>query len=140
MMKFTVTAVVFLICSAALLSTTEGTPLMDMRCRCIQTHSKPPIPAGRILSLRVIPARPQCRNEEIIATLKKGEVCLNPKADWVISLKEEIYKRTNSTLLTNSTLFTNSTLLTNSTPLTSLTTDKSTPLTTDNSTPLTKST
>ncbi|XP_039514213.1 interleukin-8-like [Pimephales promelas] len=109
MMKFTVTAVVFLICSAALLSTTEGTPLMNMRCRCIQTHSKP-IPAGRILSLKVISAGPQCRNEEIIATLKKGVVCLNPKADWVISVKEEFNKRnvteSNVTEMINSTVTT----------------------------------
>jgi len=48
------------------LSVTAGTPLMNMRCRCIQTHSKPPIPAGKILSLKMTPAGPQCRNEEIM--------------------------------------------------------------------------
>ncbi|XP_077083748.1 growth-regulated alpha protein-like [Siphateles boraxobius] len=96
MMKFTVTAFVFLICTAALLSTTEVTARklrISMRCRCIQTHSNPPIHIGRILSLEVIPAGPQCKNEEIIATLKKGVTCLNPKADWVISVKEKMNKR-----------------------------------------------
>ncbi|XP_056102411.1 interleukin-8-like [Rhinichthys klamathensis goyatoka] len=89
MMKFTVTAFVFLICTAALLSTTEGKPRINMRCRCIQTHSNPPIPIDKILLLKVIPAGPQCKNEEIIATMKKGVTCLNPSEDWVISLKEE---------------------------------------------------
>ncbi|KAK7171103.1 hypothetical protein R3I94_001116 [Phoxinus phoxinus] len=93
MMKFTVTAFVFLICTAALLSTTEGKPRISMRCQCIQTRSNSPIPSGRILSLKVIPAGPQCKNEEIIATMKRGMECLNPSVDWVISLKEEINKR-----------------------------------------------
>ncbi|CAM4514145.1 unnamed protein product [Leuciscus chuanchicus] len=66
MMKFTVTAFVFLICTAALLSTTEGMPRMSRRCQCIQTRSNPPIRSSRILSLNVIPAGSHCENEEIM--------------------------------------------------------------------------
>ncbi|CAM4514030.1 unnamed protein product [Leuciscus chuanchicus] len=92
MMKFTVTAFVFLICTAALLSTTEGIPRMSRRCQCIQTYSNPPIDTARILSLKVIPAGSHCKNEEIIATRKKEPLCLNPRVDWVISLKKEMCK------------------------------------------------
>uniref|UniRef100_A0A8C2F465 Chemokine interleukin-8-like domain-containing protein n=1 Tax=Cyprinus carpio TaxID=7962 RepID=A0A8C2F465_CYPCA len=76
----------------ALLSTTEaGKPKhLNLRCVCPQTHSEPPIPAEKILSLRVIPAGPNCKNEEIIATMKEVQMCLDPTKDWVISLKEAV--------------------------------------------------
>ncbi|KAI2662998.1 Interleukin-8 [Labeo rohita] len=90
MKTFTASAFVLLICTAALLSTTDGRPRIYLRCECPQTYSKPQIPAKRILSLRVIPAGPQCKNEEIIATMKKGKMCLDPTEGWVISLKEKI--------------------------------------------------
>ncbi|XP_067308149.1 interleukin-8b.1 [Pseudorasbora parva] len=101
-MKFTVAAFMFLICS--LLSTTAqlqkaGTQRIYLRCQCLQTHSKPPIPIKKIISLKAFPAGPQCKNEEIIAQVKKGRMCLNPKADWVIALKEEVNKR-NDTMRT----------------------------------------
>ncbi|XP_050969659.1 interleukin-8 [Labeo rohita] len=86
MKTFTASAFVLLICTAALLSTTEGRPRIYLRCQCLQIYSKPPIPTKRILSLRVIPAGPQCKNEEIIATLEKGMLCLDRTEDWVISL------------------------------------------------------
>ncbi|XP_059357643.1 interleukin-8-like [Carassius carassius] len=93
-MKLTVSAFVFLICTVALLSTTEGRPVRpQLRCNCPQMHSAPAIPADKILSLRFIPAGPHCKHEEIIAKMKKGETCLDPTKDWVISLKEEINKR-----------------------------------------------
>ncbi|XP_016337478.1 interleukin-8-like [Sinocyclocheilus anshuiensis] len=93
-MKLAVSALVLLICTAALLSTTEGRPKrLQLRCSCPQMHSESAIPAVKILSLRVIPAGPHCKNEEIIATMKKGPMCLDPTKDWVISLKEEINKR-----------------------------------------------
>nr|AXF84198.1 chemokine ligand 8b [Ctenopharyngodon idella] len=76
-----------LICTAALLSTTEGQ--IYMRCQCIKTHSGSPIRIERILSLKVIPAGPHCKNEEIIAMMNRGQMCLDSKKDWVISLKEE---------------------------------------------------
>ncbi|RXN39612.1 interleukin-8-like protein [Labeo rohita] len=88
MKTFTASAFVLLIFTAALLSTTDGG--IYLRCECLQTHSKPQIPAERILSLRVIPAGPKCKNEEIIATMKKGKTCLDPTEDWVIFLKEKI--------------------------------------------------
>ncbi|KAI2663131.1 interleukin-8-like protein [Labeo rohita] len=95
MKTFTASATVLLICTAALLSTTDGISIY-LRCECLKTHSKPQIPAERILSLRVIPAGPKCKNEEIIATVKKGQTCLDPTEGWVISLKEEINKRNNT--------------------------------------------
>ncbi|XP_016353756.1 interleukin-8b.1 isoform X2 [Sinocyclocheilus anshuiensis] len=94
MMKFSASAFMLLICTAALLSTTEGRPKpMHLRCECIKTYAEPAIPTEKIQSLRVIPAGPQCKNEEIIATMKKGKMCLNPAKDWVISLKEKISKK-----------------------------------------------
>ncbi|XP_073691709.1 interleukin-8-like [Garra rufa] len=92
MKTFIASAFVLLICTAALLSTTEGSPTY-LRCKCLQTYSKQQIPAHRILSLRMIAAGPHCKNEEIIATMKKGETCLDPTKDWVISLKDKFSKR-----------------------------------------------
>nr|AWR88270.1 interleukin-8 [Gobiocypris rarus] len=93
MKKFTAAAFMFLICTTALLSTTAQLrrvkrPIFS-RCQCIKIHSQPPIPIKRIISLKVFPAGPHCKHEEIIARLKKGPTCLNPNVDWVISLKEE---------------------------------------------------
>ncbi|KAK2913334.1 hypothetical protein QQF64_030961 [Cirrhinus molitorella] len=94
MRTFTTSAFVLLICTAVLLSTTEGRPRpIYLRCECPQMHTKSAIHADRILSLRVIPAGPHCKNVEIIATMKKGKMCLDPTKDWVISLQDEIAKR-----------------------------------------------
>ncbi|XP_052458746.1 interleukin-8-like [Carassius gibelio] len=93
-MKLPVSAFVLLICTVALLSTTEGRPVRPpLRCNCPQMYSAPAIPADKILSMRFFTAGPQCKYEEIIAKMKKGEMCLDPTKDWVISLKEEINKR-----------------------------------------------
>ncbi|XP_026107135.1 interleukin-8-like [Carassius auratus] len=93
MMKFSASAFMLLICTAALLSTTDGRPQpMLLRCQCIKTYSKP-IPVKKIQSLRVIPAGPHCKNVEIIATMRKGKMCLNPAKDWVIPLKEKFNKK-----------------------------------------------
>ncbi|XP_067258161.1 interleukin-8b.1 [Chanodichthys erythropterus] len=93
-MKFTVAALMSLICTAALLSTAEGQqPRINLRCQCIKKHSGPPIPIKKILSLKVIPAGPKCKNEEIIARMNGGQMCLDSKKDWVISLKDAINKR-----------------------------------------------
>uniref|UniRef100_A0A9J8BD30 Chemokine interleukin-8-like domain-containing protein n=1 Tax=Cyprinus carpio carpio TaxID=630221 RepID=A0A9J8BD30_CYPCA len=92
MMKFSTSAfMLHAICTAALLSTTErSSKPMHLRCQCIKAYSGPAIPSGRIQSLRIIPATPQCKNEEIIATMKEVQVCLDPTKDWVISLKEAL--------------------------------------------------
>ncbi|XP_056316963.1 interleukin-8-like [Danio aesculapii] len=90
MMKLSVSAFMLLICTTALLCTNEGQALPPpQRCQCIKTHSQPSIPKRHVLTLKVIPAGPHCRNEQIIATLKKGQICLNPTEKWVISLKEK---------------------------------------------------
>ncbi|KTG07244.1 hypothetical protein cypCar_00045160 [Cyprinus carpio] len=69
MMKFSTSAFMLLICTAALLSTTEGSSKpMHLRCECIQTYSGPAIPFKRIQSLKVTPAGPKCKYEEIIAS------------------------------------------------------------------------
>ncbi|XP_067217904.1 interleukin-8-like [Chanodichthys erythropterus] len=93
-MKLTVAALMSLICTAALLSISEGQqPEIYLRCQCIQTHSGPPIRIEKILSLKVIPAGQQCKNEEIIARMNRGQMCLDSKKDWVISIKEKMNKR-----------------------------------------------
>uniref|UniRef100_A0A8C2J8N0 Uncharacterized protein n=1 Tax=Cyprinus carpio TaxID=7962 RepID=A0A8C2J8N0_CYPCA len=63
-MKLTISAFVLLICTAALLSTTEGN--QKPGCRCRQQYPGPAIPAKKVLSLSVIPAGPNCKNEEIM--------------------------------------------------------------------------
>ncbi|KTF76242.1 hypothetical protein cypCar_00049368 [Cyprinus carpio] len=94
MMKLSTSAFMLLICTAALLSTTEGRiKPMHLRCQCIQTYSGPAIPFGKIQSLRMIPAGPNCKNEEIIAKMRKLKMCLNPAKDWVISLKEKFNQK-----------------------------------------------
>ncbi|KTF80918.1 hypothetical protein cypCar_00030038 [Cyprinus carpio] len=71
MMKLSTSTFMLLICTAALLSTTEGsTKPINLRCECIQTYSGPAIPFGKIQSLRMIPAGPKCKNEEIIFNQK----------------------------------------------------------------------
>uniref|UniRef100_A0A8C2GPE4 Chemokine interleukin-8-like domain-containing protein n=1 Tax=Cyprinus carpio TaxID=7962 RepID=A0A8C2GPE4_CYPCA len=93
-MKLTESAFMLLICTAALLSTTEGQPTgPQLRCKCPKIYSEPAIPAEKVLSLRFISAGPHCKNDEIIAKMKKGQTCLDPTKDWVISLNEEINKR-----------------------------------------------
>ncbi|XP_052417063.1 interleukin-8-like [Carassius gibelio] len=90
MMKFTASAFMLLICTAALQSTKEGRPKRTpLRCQCLKTYSGRPISGKVILSVMVIPAGQLCKNDEIIATLKNGKTCLNPADDWVISLKEK---------------------------------------------------
>ncbi|XP_052010921.1 C-X-C motif chemokine 10-like [Xyrauchen texanus] len=93
-MKFSVASLAFLICTT-LLSTTEGRPLRpQLRCRCAEKYVGKPIPSHKILALNVIPAGVQCKHVEIIATMKKGVTCLNPKEKWVNTLKEEMKKKT----------------------------------------------
>ncbi|KAG7461967.1 hypothetical protein MATL_G00196760 [Megalops atlanticus] len=61
------------------------TQALELRCRCVQTESRP---LGKwIQSVKLIEPGPHCRHHEIIATLKKTKqkVCLNPKAPWVIT-------------------------------------------------------
>ncbi|NXT88448.1 IL8 protein, partial [Anhinga rufa] len=52
-------------------------------CLCIRTHSKF-IPPKAIRNVRLSQSGPQCKNVEIIATLKGGRrVCLETAAPWV---------------------------------------------------------
>ncbi|XP_056316961.1 uncharacterized protein LOC130231630 isoform X1 [Danio aesculapii] len=87
-MKLSVSAFMLLICTTALLCTNEGQPRPPpQHCQCIKTHSRPQIPERQLLALKVIPAGPHCRNEQIIATLKNEQICLSPTENWVMSLK-----------------------------------------------------
>ncbi|XP_043101148.1 interleukin-8-like [Puntigrus tetrazona] len=102
MTEFSASAFTLVICAAALLSSAEGIPRpLHLRCECIKTHSEPTVPTNRILSLRVIPAGPHCKNEEIIARMKKGSMCLDPAKAWVISLKEKFNNRSVNHLKSN---------------------------------------
>ncbi|XP_016415479.1 interleukin-8b.3 [Sinocyclocheilus rhinocerous] len=91
MRKFTTSAFVFLTCMM-LLSTTEviaaRLPAQQLRCQCIQTYSGKPINPKLIQKVRMIPAGAQCKNVEIIATLKNGQTCLNPRDEWVKNIIE----------------------------------------------------
>ncbi|XP_016353761.1 interleukin-8-like isoform X2 [Sinocyclocheilus anshuiensis] len=80
MMKFTAAAFVFLTCMT-LLFTTEAR--LQLRCPCIKMYSGKPINPKLIQKVQMIPAGAQCKNVVIIATLKNGQMCLNPKDEWV---------------------------------------------------------
>uniref|UniRef100_A0A672LVI4 Interleukin-8-like n=1 Tax=Sinocyclocheilus grahami TaxID=75366 RepID=A0A672LVI4_SINGR len=86
MRKFTTSAFVFLTCMT-LLSTTEviaaRLPAQQLRCQCVKTYSGKPINPKLIQKVQMIPAGAQCKNMEIIATLKNGQTCLNPRDEWV---------------------------------------------------------
>ncbi|KAI2663002.1 Interleukin-8 [Labeo rohita] len=85
-MKFTAAAFVFLTCMT-LLSTTEviaaRLPIPHLRCQCVKMHSGKQINPKLIQKVQKIPAGPQCKKMEIIATLKNGQTCLNPNDEWV---------------------------------------------------------
>nr|AXF84199.1 chemokine ligand 8b [Ctenopharyngodon idella] len=85
-MKLTKAAFVFLTCMT-LLSKTEVFAARlfapQLRCKCLGTYSGKPINPKLIQNIQVIPAGAQCRNVQIIATLKQGQTCLNHKDEWV---------------------------------------------------------
>ncbi|XP_073693609.1 interleukin-8b.3 [Garra rufa] len=84
-MKFTAAAFVFLTCMT-LLSTeviAARLPNQNLRCNCVKTYLGKPINPKLIQKVQLIPAGPHCRKDEIIATLKNGQTCLNPNDEWV---------------------------------------------------------
>uniref|UniRef100_A0A8C2GS07 Chemokine (C-X-C motif) ligand 8b, duplicate 3 n=1 Tax=Cyprinus carpio TaxID=7962 RepID=A0A8C2GS07_CYPCA len=87
MRKFTTSAFVLLTCMM-LLSITEGKQSDFLRCQCVKTYSGKPINPKLIQKVQMISAGPQCRNVEIIATLKNGLTCLNPTDEWVKNILE----------------------------------------------------
>ncbi|KTF81859.1 hypothetical protein cypCar_00047571 [Cyprinus carpio] len=91
MRKFTTSAFVLLTCMM-LLSITEDIsarpPIQQLRCQCVKTYSGKPINPKLIQKVQMISAGPQCRNVEIIATLKNGLTCLNPTDEWVKNILE----------------------------------------------------
>uniref|UniRef100_A0A672RBH5 Interleukin-8-like n=1 Tax=Sinocyclocheilus grahami TaxID=75366 RepID=A0A672RBH5_SINGR len=86
-MKFTAAAFVFLTCMT-LLFTTEGK--LQLRCPCIKMYSGKPINPKLIQKVQMIPAGAQCKNVAIIATLKNGQTCLNPRDEWKHVLMKQI--------------------------------------------------
>uniref|UniRef100_A0A672LZ21 Interleukin-8-like n=1 Tax=Sinocyclocheilus grahami TaxID=75366 RepID=A0A672LZ21_SINGR len=58
-------------------------PAQQLRCQCVKTYSGKPINPKLIQKVQMIPAGAQCKNMEIIATLKNGQTCLNPRDEWV---------------------------------------------------------
>uniref|UniRef100_A0A8C1DG88 Chemokine (C-X-C motif) ligand 8b, duplicate 3 n=1 Tax=Cyprinus carpio carpio TaxID=630221 RepID=A0A8C1DG88_CYPCA len=67
-----------------------GPPIQQLRCQCVKTYSGKPINPKLIQKVQMISAGPQCRNVEIIATLKNGLTCLNPTDEWVKNILEII--------------------------------------------------
>ncbi|KYO31955.1 interleukin-8 [Alligator mississippiensis] len=55
----------------------------ELRCQCINTHSKF-IPPRWIQDVKLTQSGPHCQNVEVIATLNNDkEICLEPTAPWV---------------------------------------------------------
>ncbi|XP_078401794.1 interleukin-8-like [Cetorhinus maximus] len=55
---------------------------MNLRCQCIKTHSRS-IHPKHIQKTEIIASGPHCENVEIIVTVKRGRLCLNPNETWV---------------------------------------------------------
>ncbi|XP_016414518.1 interleukin-8-like isoform X1 [Sinocyclocheilus rhinocerous] len=82
-MKFIAAAFVFLTCMTLLFTTEVTSARLQLRCPCIKMYSGKPINPKLIQKVQMIPAGAQCKNVAIIATLKNGQTCLNPKDEWV---------------------------------------------------------
>ncbi|KAM5337523.1 C-X-C motif chemokine 15-like isoform 2-T4 [Glossophaga mutica] len=62
----------------------------ELRCQCIQTYSSF-IPSKFISSVQLIPEGAYCSRKEIIVKLKNGKlVCLDPEAEWVMTVIKKI--------------------------------------------------
>ncbi|KAJ1206015.1 hypothetical protein NDU88_001430 [Pleurodeles waltl] len=76
-------AILLLLGAAAALSRGATINRAELRCRCINTESKP-FSNKQIANIELIPHGPHCVKVEIIATLKSGTlICLDPEAKWV---------------------------------------------------------
>ncbi|KTF80919.1 hypothetical protein cypCar_00030039 [Cyprinus carpio] len=89
MMKFTAAAFVFLTCMTLLFTTEVISARLQLRCQCVKMYSGKPINPKLIQTVQKIPAGAQCKNMEIIATLKNGQMCLNPENEWVKEITKE---------------------------------------------------
>ncbi|XP_042284496.1 interleukin-8-like [Thunnus albacares] len=85
-------SVINIVVLLVILAIPEGISLGDqgviLRCRCIHLEKKP---IGRhIRTVEVNRPNSHCKNEEIIATLKKDgqKVCLDPNVPWVIKVRK----------------------------------------------------
>ncbi|XP_078532168.1 interleukin-8-like isoform X2 [Lissotriton helveticus] len=77
-------------------SVTEGMSLArmgtELRCQCIKTESNF-IHPKHIQNVELIQSGAHCKNLEIIATMKSGQVvCLDPSAKWVEKIIKIILK------------------------------------------------
>ncbi|XP_026107111.1 interleukin-8-like [Carassius auratus] len=88
-MKFTVAVFFCLTCMTLLFTTEVISARLQLRCQCAKMYSGKPINPKLIQQLKTIPAGVQCKNDEIIATLKNGQTCLNPEDEWVKKIIEE---------------------------------------------------
>ncbi|XP_036111772.1 C-X-C motif chemokine 15-like [Molossus molossus] len=67
----------------------------ELRCQCIQTYSDF-ISPRYITKVQLIPEGAYCSRKEIIATLKSGKlICLDPEAEWVMTIIKKIMDRYN---------------------------------------------
>ncbi|XP_036195058.1 C-X-C motif chemokine 15-like [Myotis myotis] len=67
----------------------------ELRCQCIQIHSDFISPKF-ITNVQLIPEGAYCSRKEIIVTLKDGKlICLDPEADWVMTIIKKIMDRYN---------------------------------------------
>ncbi|XP_062055201.1 C-X-C motif chemokine 15-like [Lepus europaeus] len=65
----------------------------ELRCQCIQIYSNF-ISPKLIKNVQAIPAGPYCTTKEVIVTLKDGRlICLDPEAEWVMTLIKNIVDR-----------------------------------------------
>ncbi|XP_057358295.1 C-X-C motif chemokine 15-like [Manis pentadactyla] len=67
----------------------------ELRCQCIQTYSEFISPKF-ITNVQLIPEGAYCSRKEVIVTLKDGKiVCLDPEADWVMTIIKKLISRYN---------------------------------------------
>ncbi|XP_043099245.1 interleukin-8b.3 [Puntigrus tetrazona] len=82
------TSFVFLTCVTLLFTAEVIDARLQLRCQCAKTYSGKPFNPKLIQKVEMIPAGAQCKNVEVIATLKNGQTCLNPKDEWVKKIIE----------------------------------------------------
>ncbi|KAL2079208.1 hypothetical protein ACEWY4_024952 [Coilia grayii] len=111
--------VVLLVAMTAL--ETESGPIF-LRCQCNKVLPDDMVKNKTMnpLSVRGInryPAGAHCKNEEVIIEFLRRKLCVNPKAEWVISLEKIIQQRAFANVKTNNTLVitANATVITNTT-------------------------
>ncbi|KAK2845532.1 hypothetical protein Q7C36_010386 [Tachysurus vachellii] len=86
-------AVIALCCFATVFAFPMDGFAPDNQCRCLHTTNER-LNVRMFQRIEIVPAGPNCRNTEVIITMKqKRVVCVDPDADWVQRFIAKVVKR-----------------------------------------------